>query len=61
MLTGSGIKGKVLGEGEGGTPQEKDRDTLRLAFIGVKKCRPLPHLWCTGLKAPSTPAKSKDC
>ena len=28
--------GKVLGEGGGGTPQEKDRDTLRLAFIGVK-------------------------
>ena len=41
MLTGSGMKEKVLGEGrggEGGTPQEKDRHTLRLAFIGVKNC-----------------------
>ena len=52
MLTGSGMKEKVLGSGrvgsegrggegrggEGGTPQEKDRHTLRLAFIGVKNC-----------------------
>ena len=65
MLTGSGMKGKVLGEGVGGggerTPQEKDRDTLRLAFIGVKNCRSRPHLWCAGLKARSTPADSQDC
>ena len=45
----------------GGTPQEKDRDTLRLAFIGVKNCRSRPHLWCAGLKARSTPADSQDC
>ena len=44
----------------GGTPQEKDRDTLRLAFIGVKNCRSWPHLWCAGLKARSTPAESHD-
>ena len=41
--------------------QEKDRDTLRLAFIGVKNCRSRPHLWCAGLKARSTPADSQDC
>ena len=51
--------GKVLGQG--GNSQEKDRDTLRLAFIGVKNCRSRPHLWCAGLKARSTPAESQDC
>ena len=59
MLTGTGMKGKALGEG--GTPQEKYRDTLLLAFIGVKNCRSRPHLWCAGLKARSTPAESQDC
>ena len=53
---GEGTRG-----GGGGTPQEKDRDTLRLAFIGVKNCRSRPHLWCAGLKARSTPAESQDC
>ena len=57
---------RVWDEGEdtrggGGTPQEKDRDTLRLAFIGVKNCRSRPHLWCAGLKARSTPPDSHDC
>ena len=62
MLTESGMKGKALGEGGGkGTPQEKDRDSLRLAFIGVKNCRSRPHLWCAGLKGQSTPAESQDC
>ena len=61
MLTWSGMKGKVLGEGEWGTPQEKHRDARRLAFIGVKNCRSLPHLGCAGLKARSTPAESQDC
>ena len=36
--------------GGGENSQEKDRDTLRLAFIGVKNCRSRPHLWCAGLK-----------
>ena len=61
MLTGSGTKGEALGEGVGGTPQEKDRDTPRLAFIGVKNCRSRPHLGCAGLKARSTPAENQDC
>ena len=61
MLTGSGMKGKVLGEGGGGeTPQEKDRDCRRLAFMGVKNCRSRPHLGCARLKARSTPAESQD-
>ena len=60
LLTGSGMKGKVLKEGGGGTPQEKDRDSRRLAFIGVKNCRSRPHLGCAGLKARSTPAESQD-
>lgn len=59
MLTGSGMKGKVLGE-VGGTPQEKDRDSRLLAFIGVKNCRSRPHLGCAGLKARSTPAESQE-
>ena len=55
-------EGEALGEGPGGgTTQEKDRDTLRLAFIGVKNWRSRPHLWCAGLKARSTPAESQDC
>ena len=53
---GEGTRG-----GGGGTPQEKDRVTLPLAFIGVKNCRSRPHLWCAGLKALSTPAESQDC
>ena len=62
MLTGSGTKGEgTRGRGWGGTPQEKDRDTPRLAFIGVKNCRSRPHLGCAGLKARSTPAENQDC
>ena len=59
-MTGYGMKGRHSGRG-GGNSQEKDRDTLRLAFIGVKNCRSRPHLWCAGLKARSTPADSQDC
>ena len=45
--------------GGGGAPQEKDWDSRRLAFIGVKNCRSRPHLGCAGLKARLTPAVSQ--
>ena len=43
-------EGEALGEGEGGTLQEKDRDTRRLAFKKVKNCRSRPQLGCAGRK-----------